>query len=257
MGETLLDSLLDLSFPSASGAIAAPFSAPGGIPAPFSAPAISEVLISLGRSLNPRWRQCYGPAAPTVAPDREHAALRLGIMTAELMLAAQARDDVQASQRLSDTAAVEKLLGISTATRPRHLLLHALGEAGEWETFRRSVEALNEEQRLALEAQRDPDLARLLPVASWLRIMEVEAILLAARSAPTLEPVGLHPHIVSWVENELSNLSDHVRTKRSVSRCLQVTQRLSRLLQQSPTEAGRREMLADTLQSAMTRLLTP
>ena len=115
MGETLLDSLLDLSFPSASGAIAAPFSAPGGIPAPFSAPAISEVLISLGRSLNPRWRQCYGPAAPTVAPDREHAALRLGIMTAELMLAAQARDDVQASQRLSDTAAVEKLLGISTA----------------------------------------------------------------------------------------------------------------------------------------------
>ena len=239
MGETLLDSLLDPSFPSA----------PGGIAAPFSAPAISEVPISLGRSLNPRWRQRYGPAAPTLAPDREHAPLRLGIMTAELMLAAQARDDVQASQRLSDTAAVEKLLGISTATRPRHLLLHALGEAGEWETFRRSVEAL--------KAQRDPDLARLLPVASWLRIMEVEAILLAARSAPTLEPVGLHPHIVSWVENELSNLSDHVRTKRSVSRCLQVTQRLSRLLQQSPTEAGRREILADTLQAAMTRLPTP
>jgi hypothetical protein len=227
------------------------------VPAPFSAPATAEVLLSLGRSLNPRWRQCYGPSAPAVAPDREHAALRLGLMASELMLAAHARDNSQAGQRLSDAAAVEKLLGISETTRPRHLLLHDLAESGQWDTFRRGVEALTEEQQLALEGQRDPDLARLLPVAAWLRVLEVEASLLASTSAPTVEPVGLHPQVVEWLRHELSQLEDRVRENRSVARCEQVCERLERLLQQPSTAAGRREKLAETLQTALTRLHTP
>jgi hypothetical protein len=51
-----------------------------------------------------------------VAPDKSEGA------ASELMLAAHARDNSQAGQRLSDAAAVEKLLGISETTRPRHLL---------------------------------------------------------------------------------------------------------------------------------------
>jgi len=178
-------------------------------------------------------------------------------MAAELLLASHARDDNQAGQRLSDAAAVEKLLGISETTRPRHLLMHALAEAGEWDAFRRNVEALTDEQRLALEGQRDPDLARLLPVAGWLRILEVEATLLAADSAPTLDPVGVHPHIVEWMEAELRKVEDRVRENRSVNRCVQVCERLTRLLQRPSTEAGRREDLAETLQTALTRLQTP
>lgn len=230
---------------------------PEATPAPFSPPAMAEVLLSISRSLNPRWRQCYGPAAAAVAPDREHAALRLGITHAELFLAAYARDSAQASQQLSDTAAVEKLLGISETTRPRHLLLNDLSDTGEWDAFRRSVDALSDEQRLALEGQRDPDLARLLPVAAWLRALEVEATLLASASAPTLDPVGLHPLVIAWLQSELSQLDERVRNNRSVARCVQVCDRLARLLQQPPTQAGRREKLAETLQAALTRLHTP
>lgn len=247
MAETLFD--LPLEGP--------PLPLPEATPASFSAPAISEVLLSLSRSLNPRWRQCYGPPAPAAAPDREHGALRLGIMTAELFFAAYARDNGQAGQQLSDVAAVEKLLGISEQTKPRHLLLQALGESGEWDAFRRGVEALTEEQRLALDSQRDPDLARLIPVASWLRVLEVEATLLASASAPTLDPVGLHPLIVDWLMQELSQLNPRVRENRSVARCLQLGERLARLLQQPTTEAGRREKLAETLQTALARLHTP
>lgn len=230
---------------------------PEASPAPFSAPAMAEVLLSVSRSLNPRWRQCYGPAAPAPAPDREHAALRLGITHAELFFAAYARDSAQAGQQLSDTAAVEKMLGISEATRPRHLLLHDLSDSGEWDAFRRSLDALSDEQRLALESQRDPDLARLLPVAAWLRILEVEATLLASTSAPTLDPVGLHPVVVTWLQSELAQLDDRVRDNRSVARCVQLCDRLARLLEHPPTQAGRREKLAEALQTALTRLLTP
>ncbi len=247
MTETLLDYPLE----------GPPLPLPEANPAPFSAPAMAEVLLSLSRSLNPRWRQCYGPPAPAAAPDREHAALRLGIMTAELFFAAYARDNSQAGQQLSDTAAVEKLLGISEPTRPRHLLLQALGEAGEWDAFRRSIQALTEEQRLVLEGQRDQDLARLLPVAAWLRVLEVEATLLASSSAPTLDAVGLHPQVVEWLIGELEKLDSRVRENRSVNRCVHVCNRLAQLLQQPPTEAGRRDKLAEILQSALARLHTP
>jgi hypothetical protein len=234
-----------------------PLPMPQAAPAPFSSPAMAEVLLSLSRSLNPRWRQSYGPAAPAVAPDREHAALRLGITNAELYFASYARDNAQAGQQLSDAAAVEKMLGISEATRPRHLLLHDFAEAGEWDIFRRGIDALGEEQHLALEGQRDPDLARLLPVAGWLRVLEVEATLLASATAPTLVPVGLHPQVVEWLQNELAQLDTRVRENRSVARCIQLCDRLARLLQHPITEAGRREALAETLQTALTRLQTP
>lgn len=247
MAETLFDFPLE----------GPPLPTPESTLAPFSAPAVAEVLLSLSRSLNPRWRQCYGPAEPAVAPDREHAALRLGIVTFELFLAAYARDNAQAGQRLSDAAAVEKLLGISESTRPRHLLLQSLAEAGEWDTFRRGLDALSEEQRIALEGQRDPDLARLLPVAGWLRLLEVEATLLASASAPTLEPVGLHPHVIEWLQGELAKLDDRVRDNRSVARCAQAIEKLARLLEVPSTEAGRREKLAEALQTALTRLNTP
>jgi len=234
-----------------------PLPVPEPNPGPFTAPAMPEVLLSLTRSLNPRWRQLFGPPAAAVAPDREHAAVRLGIMAAELMFAAYARDPAQVGLQLSDAAAIEKLLGISEATKPRHLLLQAFADAGEWDPFRRNVEALTEEQRLALESQRDPDLARLLPVAAWLRVLEVEATLLASHSAPTLEPVGLHPHIIDWLAHEGSKIDSRIRENRSVARCLQLIERLARLLQNPPTEAGRREKLADTLQTTMARLHTP
>jgi hypothetical protein len=230
---------------------------PEATTAPISPPAIAETLLSLSRSLNPRWRQCYGPIAPAVAPDREHATLRLGITLTELFFAAYARDPAQAGQQLSDAAAIEKMLGISEATRPRHLLLQDLADAGEWDGFRRSLDALADEQRLALEGQRDPDLARLLPIAAWLRTLEAEATLLAHPSAPTLEPVGLHPLVIEWLQNEMAHLDDRVRDNRSVTRCLHLCDRLARLLEQPTTRAGRREKLAECLQTALTRLLTP
>lgn len=234
-----------------------PMPLPEATPAPISPPAIAEVVLSLSRSLNPRWRQCYGPATPAVAPDREHATLRLGIILAELFFAAAARDPAQAGQQLSDAAAIEKMLGISDATRPRHLLLQDFADAGEWDAFRRCLDALADEQRLALEGQRDPDLARLLPVATWLRTLEAEATLLADPSAPTLAPVSLHPAIIAWLQSEMDQLDDRVRQNRSVTRCLNLCERLTRLLEQPPTRAGRREKLAECLQTALTRLLTP
>jgi hypothetical protein len=159
--------------------------------------------------------------------------------------------------QLSDAATVERMLGISEATRPRHLLLHDGAAAGEWDAFRRGIDALTEEQRLALEGQRDPDLARLLPVASWLRVLEMEATLLASASAPTLEPVGLHPQVIDWLSEELAQLDSRVRDNRSVNRCIQLCDRLSRLLRMPATQAGRREKLAETLQATLTRLHTP
>ena len=230
---------------------------PAAIPAPFSAPAFPEVLLSLSRSVNPRWRQCYGHAAPPVATDRSFAALRLGITLTESFCAAYARDADQAGQQLADAAAVEKMLGISETTRPRHLLLQEFAKSGEWEVFRQSLASLCDEQRAALEEQRDPDLARLLPVAAWLRTLEIEAALLANASAPTLDPVGMHPDVVTWIQAELSQLDDSTRSNRSVARCIQAFDRLSRLLQHPVTEGGRREKLLEVLQTTLARLQTP
>lgn len=246
----MADSLFDL-------APEGPLPLPAATPAPFSPPAFPEVLLSLSRSINPRWRQCYGPTGSPVATDRSFAAIRLGITLAEMFCAAYARDPDQTGQQLTDAAAVEKMLGISEATRPRHLLLHDLAKAGEWDGFRRGLAALCDEQRAALEGQRDPDLARLLPVAAWLRTLELEATLLASATAPTLDPVGVHPDVVAWIQGELEQLDASTRSNRSVSRCVQAIERLARLLQHPVTEGGRREKLLEVLQTTMTRLQTP
>lgn len=231
--------------------------------APFSVPGVSEVILALSRSLTPRWRLCYA-TAPTPAPvEREQAALQLGVNSLELLLATQARDGRHATQLLSDGATLEKVLGIADAVRPRHTRLHALAAAEEWETLRREIEALCQEQAEALLTQRDADLAQLLPLGTWLRALHLEATLQAPATAANdaslplpAPPAGLALPVLQWMESTLAHLAPSTLESRSVSRARKTVRSLRRELEKAGTHPPDYASLAEELTEMLSRLLT-
>lgn len=236
---------------------------PGGsTPAPFSPPAPSEVFLALNRSLTPRWRQCYGPVATPPPVEREQGSLLLGVYGTECLIASFARDPQHAAQILSDSAAIEKVLGIAETVRGRHQRLQALAAADEWESFRRETDALQQERCAALIEQRDAALSRLLPAGAWMRAMETEAALLAADKKSETSFVSIHPSTLDWLDAEISSLDAASQSLRSISRCRTVSKRLRKLIvlpanASRETVQQRRAAIAEALQETVARFHKP
>lgn len=143
-----------------------------------------DFLDIVGLQAKARWRQLYREPPPTPSTERPRAAFTLGGLIADSFLALQAEDAQQFRNRNQDILSYCRVLGLSDKVSPRLMAQRKLAEAGKWADLRQeSIDGHQELTRLFRE-QHDDDLAILVDLGVWLRVLEVSSALMADMEAP-------------------------------------------------------------------------
>ncbi len=164
-----------------------PKPAPGAIPPPASAPAAtarkpgtsgvpanpSELYTKLSAATRPQWRQLYRPTVTRCLDGRQQAALGLGAVTADLFLAAQARDAQQIRNLMQDEETIEKTLGLIMPMAERRTEMLSAAETSDWPALIGAIDKLTIAHRRHFREQKDESLAELAYIGEWLRALQI------------------------------------------------------------------------------------
>ena len=167
-------------------------------------PSPSEFLIAVDKQCEPNWAKHNKPSAPAPTSDREHMAAQLGMLYADCHIAIEAGDAQSVSNSVRDLAAVAKKLNIGADTVARLGSIDDLADAGDWNSLRQELDAMRNDLRLAMLAQRDDELLVIASVGSFNRQVEVAAALLAEdwspRRAAVLDLLPTTAHLVDRLD---------------------------------------------------------
>ena len=161
-------------------------------------PSPSEFLIAVDKQCEPNWAKHNKPSAPVPTSDREHMAAQLGMLYADCHIAIEAGDGQSVSNSVRDLAAVAKKLNIGADTVARLGSIDDLADSADWNSLRQELDAMRNDLRLAMLAQRDDDLLVIASVGSFNRQVEVAAEVLAEDWSPRraavldLSPTAAH-----------------------------------------------------------------
>lgn len=148
-----------------------------------------DFLDIVGLQTKARWRQLYRAPPPTPSTDRPRAAFTLGGLVGDAFLALQAEDVQQFRNTNQDILAYCRVLGLSEKVSPRLMAMAKLAEMSKWGDLRQdSVDGHQELTRL-LREQRDEDLAVLVDLGAWLRVLEISSTLVAIAPETTVKPL--------------------------------------------------------------------
>ena len=216
----------------------------------------SELYARLSEATRPQWRQLYRPTVTRCLEGRQQAAMGLGAVTADLFLAAQARDTQQIRNLLQDEETIEKTLGLIEAMASLRTEILAAADQSDWERLSLGIEKLSASHRRHLRGQKDEPLADLAYIGQWLRTLQTcHAVVNARKLSDQRLAIG-HPGLVFEMSRRLLTLSNPAT---ETSRCLRLLHKrlagLSRLWPQdsspsaNPAERLRRstELLSDTV----------
>ena len=231
-----------------------------GLPAPAVTQGIpefpSELFAKLSEATRPQWRQLYRPTVTRCLEGRQQAAMGLGAITADLFLAAQARDTQQVRNLLQDEEAVEKTLGLIEAMAVLRTEILAAADQADWKRLGLGIEKLSANHRRHLRSQKDESLADLAYIGQWLRALQTCHAVVTSRKLPDQRLAIGHPGLISEMNRRLLTISDPAT---ETNRCLRLLHKrlagLSRLWPEdaspsaNPTERLRRstELLSDTV----------
>lgn len=148
-----------------------------------------DFLDVVGLQTKARWRQLYRAPPPTPSTDRPRAAFTLGGLIGDAFLALQAEDVQQFRNTNQDVLAYCRVLGLGEKVSPRLMAMSKLAEMSKWDDLRQeSVDGHQELTRL-LREQRDEDLAVLIDLGVWFRVLEISSTLVAAAPEQAVKPL--------------------------------------------------------------------
>ena len=216
----------------------------------------SELYAKLSEATRPQWRQLYRPTVNRSLEGRQQAAMGLGAITADLFLAAQARDTQQVRNLLQDEEAVEKTLGLIQSMASLRTEILAAADQADWRRLSEGIEKLSASHRRHLRGQKDESLAELAYIGQWLRTLQTCHAVVTARKLPDQSLAIGHPGIIAEMNRRLLTLSDPTT---ETNRCLRLLHKrlagLHRLWPEAasaPVNPGERlrrstELLSDTV----------
>jgi hypothetical protein len=137
----------------------------------------AQFLESVGNRLKARWRQLYREPPPQPSTDRQRAAFTLGGLLADCYLTLQATDAQQFKNNSQDVLAYCRVLALGDKVQPRIMSASKLAEAEKWVELRKDVCDGHQELCRLMREQKDDDLALLLELGIWLRILEIVSTL--------------------------------------------------------------------------------
>jgi hypothetical protein len=148
-----------------------------------------DFLDLVGLHTKARWRQLYRAPPPTPSTDRPRAAFTLGALVGDAFLALAAEDVQQFRNTNQDILGYCRVLGLSDKVSPRLMAMAKLAEMNKWGDLRQEAVDGHQELTRLLREQRDDDLAILVDLGAWMRVIEMSASLAMAAPEPSVKPL--------------------------------------------------------------------
>ncbi len=171
---------------------AEPFSASGLIIPPTNwTPEQTPIdfLDVVGLQTKARWRQLYREPPPTPSTDRLRTAFTLGSLLGDGFLVLQATDMQQFRNTNQDILGYCRVLGLGEKVSPRLMAMSTLASQGNWGVLRQDAVDGHMELTRLLREQRDEDLAILVDLGAWMRVIEISSTLVAATPDAPVRPL--------------------------------------------------------------------
>ena len=148
-----------------------------------------DFLDVVGLQTKARWRQLYRTPPPTPSTDRPRAAFTLGGLIGDGFLALQAEDVQQFRNTNQDILSYCRVLGLGDKVSPLLMSMAKLAEMSKWGDLRQ--EAVDGQQELTrlLREQRDEDLAILVDLGAWMRMLEISSALVTDAPEASVKPL--------------------------------------------------------------------
>ena len=177
----------------------------------LSIPTPGELLVALEKCAKVDWASRYRPPSATSFRNRPQMALNLGALIADGYVAVQAQDAQQVKNIGRDVVALAKPLGVQQEILNRGKSLSDFAAAGNWDALREELEATQNEAKLALWENKDPDLITLVSVGGWLRGAEALTAFLSEKYSKSGALLLRQPGIAAFLGRRLDQLPDQLR----------------------------------------------
>lgn len=136
-----------------------------------------DFLSILGQQTKALWRKLYRDPPPTPSTDRLKVAFTLGVLIADSHLKLQAGDAQKFRDNNQDLLAYCKVLGLSEKITPEVMAEGKMAETEDWTGLKGKVNELRLLIVQLLKDQRDEDLALLVDLGMWMRLLEISSSL--------------------------------------------------------------------------------
>ena len=151
----------------------------------------ADFLDSIGGRVRIRWRQQYRPGASAPSNERTRAAFVLGSIVADGFLALQATDAQQFRNTNQDVLTYCRTLGLGEKLTPRLMSQGKLAEMEQWADLRQEIVDGHQELCRFLREQRDEDLATLVDLGVWLRLLHITSSAIVEADEPAHFPLSI------------------------------------------------------------------
>jgi hypothetical protein len=133
----------------------------------------ADFLDGIGARLKVRWRQLYRASPAPPSSSRPVTAFALGGLVADGYLAMTAQDGQHFRNNNQDILSYCRLLGVNEKINPRLMAQGKLAEVENWSELRQQVVDGNQELCRVLREQRDEDMAVLVEIGLWMRLIDM------------------------------------------------------------------------------------
>jgi hypothetical protein len=190
----------------------------------------ADFLDGVSGRLKARWRQLYREPPPPPSTDRQRAAFALGALLADCYLTLQATDAQQFKNTSQDILGYCRVLALGEKMTPRFMSAANLAESEKWLELRQDVVDGHQELCRLMREQRDDDLATLVDLGVWLRMIEVVSTLVVEAKDSQYWPLTAgSAELVVDLRNRFASMSQTTRTAEKMLKLGEVTEYLAKV----------------------------
>ena len=178
----------------------------------------ADFLDGVGLRVKARWRQMYRepPGPPPTA--RPLAAYTLGSLLADNYLAIEATDTQQFRNTNQDILAYCRVLGVGDKIAPRLMAEGKLAELDQWTSLRQEVVDGQQELGRFLREQRDEDLAILVDLGVWMRMLDMVSGVVVDSPDQSVWPLCVgSPALLKEMKQRYGQMSGTIRKQERVA----------------------------------------
>jgi hypothetical protein len=168
----------------------------------------ADFLDIIGQRTKARWRLLFRPPPPTPPTDRGRAALILGSLMADSFLIWQAGDAQQFRNNNQEVLSYCRMLGLGEKLMPRLMAQGKMAESNEWKELRHEIVDSHQVLIRMLREQKDDDLAVLIDLGLWLRLLEIVSSVVVENATVEVRPLCIgSPVIFQEIRDDFNRLS--------------------------------------------------
>ena len=167
----------------------------------------ADFLDTIGLRTKARWRLQFRPPPPTPPTDRGRAALILGGLMADSFLVWQAGDAQQFRNNNQEVLSYCRMLGLGEKLLPRLMAQGKMAESSAWKELRSELVDSHQVLIRMLRDQMDNDLAVLIDLGLWLRLLDIVSSVVVENSTVETRPLCIgSPLVLQEIRDDFNRL---------------------------------------------------